>query len=84
MWWDLAHNFQQYNPWCRFYVQIPQEKQLALPSPIIFMKARKNQVERDGMRQAHIRDAVALCDFLAYFEDSVSTRVTLICYLIFL
>jgi len=43
------------------------------------MKARKNQIEREGMRRAHIRDAVALCDFLAHFEESVSTIVTLIC-----
>jgi len=48
------------------------------------MKARKNQIERDGMRQAHIRDAVALCDFLAHFEESVSTIITLIYCLIFL
>ena len=71
--------FSSINPWYRFYVQIPQEKQLALPSPIIFMKARKNQIEREGMRRAHIRDAVAFCDFLAHFEESVSTIVTLIC-----
>jgi Xaa-Pro aminopeptidase len=36
------------------------------------MKARKNRVEKGGMREAHIRDAVALCDFLAYLEESVS------------
>ena len=48
------------------------------------MKARKNQIERDGMRRAHIRDAVAVCDFLAHFEESVSTVVTMICCLTFL
>jgi Xaa-Pro aminopeptidase len=36
------------------------------------MKAQKNRVEIGGMREAHIRDAVALCDFLAYLEESVS------------
>jgi Xaa-Pro aminopeptidase len=36
------------------------------------MKARKNRIEIGGMREAHIRDAVALCDFLAYLEESVS------------
>ncbi|XP_069700563.1 xaa-Pro aminopeptidase 1-like isoform X2 [Periplaneta americana] len=54
------------------YSAIPPEKQLAMPSPIIFMKARKNRVEIEGMRRAHIRDAVAVCDFLAYLEESVS------------
>jgi Xaa-Pro aminopeptidase len=43
-----------------------------MPSPIIFMKARKNHIEIDGMRRAHIRDAVAVCDFLAHLEDAVS------------
>jgi Xaa-Pro aminopeptidase len=36
------------------------------------MKARKNRIEIGGMREAHIRDAVAVCDFLAYLEESVS------------
>jgi hypothetical protein len=80
----FAITFSSINPWCRFCVQIPQEKQLAMSSPIIFMKARKNQIERDGMRRAHIRDAVALCDFLAHFEEWVSTTFTLICCIIFL
>lgn len=53
-------------------MQIPPKKQLAVPSPIIFMKARKNRIEIGGMREAHIRDAVALCDFLAYLEEAVS------------
>ena len=46
-----------------------------MPSPIIFMKARKNPVEVDGMRKAHIRDAAALCDFFAHFEEAVGTNV---------
>lgn len=35
------------------------------------MKALKNQVEREGMRKAHVRDAAAFCDFMAYFEAKV-------------
>lgn len=42
------------------------------PSPIIYMRAQKNQVERDGMRRANIRDAVALCDTFSYLEERVS------------
>ncbi|PNF28969.1 Xaa-Pro aminopeptidase 1 [Cryptotermes secundus] len=54
------------------YSAIPPKKQLAIPSPIIFMKARKNRIEIGGMREAHIRDAVALCDFLAYLEEAIA------------
>lgn len=53
------------------YSQIPPEKQIVIPSPIIFMKARKNDVEIKGMEHAHIRDAVAMCVFLSYFEKTV-------------
>lgn len=52
--------------------KVPHAKRLSLPSPIIGMKARKNVVEREGMRNAHIRDAAAMCKFFAYFENRVS------------
>ena len=32
------------------------------------MKSIKNPVEVNGMINAHIRDAVALCDFFAWLE----------------
>ncbi|XP_067011174.2 xaa-Pro aminopeptidase 1 [Anabrus simplex] len=51
----------------------PPDKRLSRESPIVFQKARKNSVEIHGMRAAHIRDAVAMCDFLAYFEDKLSS-----------
>jgi len=34
------------------------------PSPVVAAKAVKNPAELDGMREAHLRDAVALCEFL--------------------
>lgn len=40
-------------------------------SPIITMRAQKNLVERSGMRTAHIKDAVAMCDTLSYLEERV-------------
>ena len=40
-------------------------------SPIVYMRAQKNKVEREGMRHANIRDAVALCDTLSYLEERV-------------
>jgi Xaa-Pro aminopeptidase len=38
------------------------------PDPIALMKARKNARELAGIRQAHLRDGVALVHFLAWFE----------------
>lgn len=38
-------------------------------SPIIYMRAQKNSVERKGMFNAHVRDAAAMCDVLNYLED---------------
>lgn len=45
-------------------------------SPIVYMRAQKNDVEREGMRKAHIRDAVALCDTLSYLEERVRNLKT--------
>lgn len=45
------------------------------PSPIITMRAQKNSAERDGMRAAHVSDAVALIDTLSYFEERVRLRI---------
>jgi Xaa-Pro aminopeptidase len=42
------------------------------------MKAEKNPVEREGMRRAHVRDAAALCDFMAYFEYKVRLPFSII------
>jgi Xaa-Pro aminopeptidase len=38
--------------------------------PIALMKAKKNETEREGMRQAHIRDAAAMVSFLHWFEGA--------------
>lgn len=40
-------------------------------SPIIYLKAQKNQAEIQGMRKAHLRDAVAMCTVLCYMESMV-------------
>uniref|UniRef100_A0A336MES5 CSON010922 protein n=1 Tax=Culicoides sonorensis TaxID=179676 RepID=A0A336MES5_CULSO len=38
-------------------------------SPVIYMRAQKNEVEKEGMRRAHIRDAAAMCEVFAYLEQ---------------
>ncbi|KAJ9581804.1 hypothetical protein L9F63_003873 [Diploptera punctata] len=41
-------------------------------SPALLMKNIKNEVESKGMRNAHIKDAVALCQFLNKIENEVT------------
>lgn len=45
---------------------------LEKPSPVIFMRARKNAVERKGMQRAHVLDGAALCDAFSLLERRVS------------
>ena len=40
-------------------------------SPVTLMKSMKNPVEVEGMRQAHIRDGVAVTRFLCWLEPAV-------------
>ena len=41
-------------------------------SPVLLMKARKNPTEVQGMKASQVRDAVAVCSFLAFMEREVS------------
>lgn len=41
--------------------------------PCLLVKACKNEVELNGTRAAHIRDGVALCKFLSWFEENVDS-----------
>ena len=41
----------------------------AAPDPCLLPKAKKNPVEQQGMRDAHARDAVAMCRFLHWLSD---------------
>ncbi|XP_020295575.1 xaa-Pro aminopeptidase 1-like isoform X2 [Pseudomyrmex gracilis] len=82
IWYDLKTMSQAWNTvWlpspCGYtlgaskeiYDSIPVEKRLPKPSPVIELRAEKNKVEAAGMRKSHLRDAVAMCDFLAYMEE---------------
>lgn len=50
---------------------IPLAKRVYQPSPILYIKAQKNQAEVMGMHKAHLRDAVAMCTVLSYMEVMV-------------
>lgn len=53
------------------FENIPKAIQLPKPSPIIFLKAVKNEQEIRWMQEASIKDAAALCDCYAYLEKCV-------------
>lgn len=59
------------------HMQLSREIILERTSPIVYMRAQKNEVEREGMRNAHVRDAVAMCDTFSYLEERVSWHSTL-------
>jgi len=50
---------------------VPSERRISSITPVNLMKAIKNAVEVEGMRNAHIRDAAALCSFFAWLEQEV-------------
>lgn len=54
------------------YNSIRQEIVLERPSPIIFMRAQKNQIERENMLKAQILDGVAMCQAMYLIEQTVS------------
>lgn len=45
---------------------------LNTPSPPMLAKSIKNEAELHGMREAHLRDAAALCGAFAWLEDAVA------------
>lgn len=46
-------------------------------SPVEAEKAIKNDVEMEGFRQCHIRDAAALCSYFAWLEEQLATGAVL-------
>lgn len=43
------------------------------PSPVIFMRAQKNAIEREGMQRAHVLDGTAMCEALSLLESRVTS-----------
>ncbi|XP_071947124.1 xaa-Pro aminopeptidase 1-like isoform X2 [Antedon mediterranea] len=50
---------------------IPLSKQFTQITPICTLKAVKNDVEIEGMKNSHIRDAVALCEYFSWLEKEI-------------
>ena len=49
--------------------EVPKALFLEQPSPLSFAKSIKNEAELAGMREAHLRDAVALAETLHHLEQ---------------
>ena len=56
------------------YEAVPDHTRVFSDSPIIYMRAVKNDVEVQGMINAHIKDARALVAFCALLEEQVETQ----------
>lgn len=56
------------------YSSLPKDIIQNIASPVILMKAQKNDIEREGMRKAHITDGVAMCETLSYLEQKVKEK----------
>lgn len=46
-------------------------------SPVVTAKAVKNASEIAGMKEAHLADAVAICQFLLMVEEKVCAALTM-------
>lgn len=53
---------------------LPKTKALLQPSPVTRQKAIKNEVEIQNMRNCHVRDAAALCEYLAWLEETIEAN----------
>jgi Xaa-Pro aminopeptidase len=48
---------------------VPAAQKVVRRSPVSMWKALKNDAELEGMRQAHLRDAVALVNYFVWLEN---------------
>jgi len=56
------------------YKAVPDSKRVMKTSPVLLLKAVKNTIEVAGMKNAHLKDAVAVCDFFSQLDQEVSTN----------
>ena len=52
-------------------MKIAEQKRVMKVSPVLMMKAKKNAIEVAGMKNAHLKDAVAVCDFFSQLDQEV-------------
>ncbi|CAD5113261.1 DgyrCDS2439 [Dimorphilus gyrociliatus] len=54
---------------------VPEDRLFNSLTPINLMKANKNETEAEGMRRAHIKDSVALCQYFMWLEQQLSNNI---------
>ena len=54
------------------YKSVNEDDRIDKDSPIILMKAKKNDVELAGMRACHLRDGAAVAEFLSWLEEEIT------------
>lgn len=55
------------------YDAVDGSRRLDKESPIVVMKACKNDAELEGMRACHLRDGAAMAEFFAWLEETLAT-----------
>lgn len=60
------------NAWIKLVLQNSGAKVIAQADPCLLPKARKNEVEIAGMKASHVRDGVAMVNFLSWLDSEVS------------
>lgn len=56
------------------YLVVPSDRRISATSPIVNMKNDKNSVEAHGMREANIRNSVAVVQYIHWLEDQVDSQ----------
>ena len=68
----VLYNSTGNNAYCAQLLSEAGAKIVEGDDPCTLPKACKNDVELEGMKACHIRDAVAECEFLTWFDDQVN------------
>jgi len=53
---------------------IPEKQRIMDVTPVCLAKAVKNETEVSCMKRAHVKDAVALCEFFSWLEHAIETE----------
>jgi Xaa-Pro aminopeptidase len=53
---------------------VSEQNRLDAESPIVLMKAIKNEAELNGMRQCHLRDGAAFVEFISALENDLKLK----------
>lgn len=68
----ILYDYTGSNAYCAELLTKAGAKIINGADPCVLPKACKNDVELEGMKACHIRDAVAECEFLAWFDEQVN------------